>query len=140
MPNTNTYGYPQPLDTDPVKDGALAIRNLVATIQPNAEMYSGQPALAGPAVPYADLSKIRQFYYNYQVATDASGQATVPLPFATALLTAYVMIADHAINAVTVVIRKPACTPNTLALFYRRVDGSGVASTNIQSTILAIGY
>ena len=78
------YGYPYPPPTDPVRDGAAAIKAVSDKLRPNGAMVAAQPPIYGGSVP--DPTQVRIGVYNMDIATNDSGVATFGHGFTTAVL------------------------------------------------------
>lgn len=80
---TGPYGFVYPPPTDPVRDGAVAIRALSDQMRVNGQMMAGQPPCSGGGY---DPTKVMGACYNMRIATDSSGVATIGGPFSTVML------------------------------------------------------
>jgi len=141
MPTQYTgYSYPYPQPVDPVRDGAVNIQALAASIMPNAQAFPGQGPLAG-SFAAADYPKIRCYYYNYRLGTDQYGLVTMSTGFTKCLLTAWCTPRDFRLDVGVPVIAEEGMTTVGQVTWYfsKRTDGQGVGNTYINVTAAVLG-
>jgi len=132
----SAYGYPYPQPTDPARDGAANIQALAQQIRA-PEMFSGQPCIVGSI---ADSSRVRMIVYNYAPATDQYGLLSIGLPFNQCLVTAIITPRNFRQNVGSVPLAQEYCTLANLAAQAINRQGTAVASSYIDLTIVAWGY
>ena len=86
MPSLTPRGYPYPLPTEPVAEGAQAIRNLADRIDSNSAWELIQSLTLTGAAPYPTFSAIPQIYRDLQIriiakAVVAGSGGTIDLGF-----------------------------------------------------------
>jgi len=135
------YGYPYPEPTDPVRDGATNIANLAQRLRPNAEAFPGQPPIAG-SYAAADMPYFKTVYFNYRIATDQFGLATIPTSFSKCLLWAYCVPTDFRLDVAPPTMAMEGMTNVAQVAWYfvrRSGGGWGVASTYININAVCVG-
>jgi hypothetical protein len=133
----SAYGYQYPQPSDPVREGAANIGALANQIKA-PERFPGQGPLVGSFID-GNNWKLRHIVYNYAPPSDQYGLMSVPLPFTECCFSVAVMVRNFRQPVNTVVIALEYCTVQSLGLFARAVDGSGVPLTNVDLNINAWG-
>ena len=135
---TGPYGYPYPQPTDPVRDGAVAIKALSDKMRPNGSMAGGQLPIVG-AGSY-DPTQVRLNVYNMKIATDSSGVASVGNPFSTVLLGVWVNQVYDPTQLIGHFVYSGGGTSSINILCRNPNNGNGMPSQYFSVNILMLGY
>jgi hypothetical protein len=135
---TGPYGYPYPPPSDPVRDGAAAIKALSDMLRPNGVMVAGQPPIVGSSS--FDPTKVRIGMYNMNIATDSSGVASVGNPFPTVLLGVWVQQVYSFTQSMAHFTYAGGGASNISVLCRNPVTGAGMPSQYFSVCIIVFGY
>ena len=134
---TGPYGYPYPPPSDPVRDGAAAIKALSDTLRPLGAMIGGQAPIVGSSY---DPTKVRIGVYNMNLATDSSGVASVGNPYPTVLLGLWVQQIYNGTQNMAHFTYAGGGVPSINVMCRNPVNGAGMPSQYFSVNLIVIGY
>ena len=135
---TGPYGYPYPPPTDPVRDGAAAIKALSDKMRPNGTMVAAQPPVFGGSVP--DPTQVKIGVYNMDLATNASGVATFGHAFPTVVLGVWIQQIYNASQNMAHFTVQSVSGSGVNVLCRATNTGAGFASQYFSVNVIIIGY
>jgi len=131
------YGYPYPPPTDPVRDGAAAIKAVSDMLRPLGQMIGGQAPIVGSSY---DPTKVRIGVYNMNIATDGSGVASVGNPFPTVLLGVWVQQIYNGTQNMAHFTYAGGGTASINVMCRNPVNGAGMPSQYFSVNLIVFGY
>lgn len=143
MPTTTPGGLPIPEDTDPVEDGADAIRDLAAAVEAWLSFTGTEVANVG-ANPPAGTHKIIKQGYTVGAIVGAGGGLTITFnggAFPNGVVGFVAMVGDSANAAVTCQAVQASATLGTALVQVRNAAGAFIAAgLNVRVNYVAIGW